>query len=117
MKKNVNENDLKDVAEWLDTTVDNVKIEYKEEPMSLYEKDAKEMYASYDEFPEDKKRTDRILKLLKKGEKPLPMYVAQGDTHNFVMEGRHRMVAFYLLGYKEVLVARVSQKEQKKLKF
>lgn len=112
---NPTDSDLKDVAEWLRTTVDDLDIDYKSEPMSLYEKSAKEMYESYDEFPKDKKRTDKIIKLLKKGERPLPIYVEKGDPHNFVMEGRHRMVAFYLLGYKEVMVARVSSKNKIKV--
>lgn len=117
MKKNVNESDLKDVADWLNTTTDNLTINYQKESMILYEKDAKEMYDSYEEFPQDKKRTDKIVKLLKNGQESLPMYVEKEDKNNFVMEGRHRMVAFYLLGYKEVIVARVSVKEKSKLKF
>lgn len=111
----VNESDLKDVAQWLRTTVEDLDIEFKKESMDLYAKDAKEMYESYDEFPNDKKRTDKIIKLLKQGKNPLPIYVETNDEHNFVMEGRHRMVAFYLLGYKEILVARVQKKN--KLKF
>jgi len=113
---NPTDSDLKDVAGWLRTTVDNLDIDYKSEPMSLYEKSAKEMYESYDEFPKDKKRTDKIIKLLKKGESPLPIYVEKDDPYNFVMEGRHRMVAFYLLGHKEVMVARVSSKNKNKIK-
>ena len=33
------------------------------------------MYQSYDEFPKDKKRTEKIIKLLKAGESALPIYV------------------------------------------
>lgn len=116
MNENLKNKDLKDVAEWLNTTVDNLEIEYKKEPIDLYEKDATEMLATYDEFPKDKKRTDKIIKILKKGGDPLPIYVEKDDKHNFVMEGRHRIIAFYLLGYKEVLVARVQSKSKNKLR-
>ena len=114
--KSVNEEDLKDVAQWLNTEIENVEITYQKESIKLYENAAKEMYDSYDEFPKDKKRTDKIIRLLKKGQSALPIYVEKDDPHNFVMEGRHRMVAFYLLGYEEVMVARVSKKTNK-LKF
>jgi len=67
--KSVNEEDLKDVAQWLNTEIENVEITYQKESIKLYENAAKEMYDSYDEFPRDKKRTEKIIKLLKKGEK------------------------------------------------
>ncbi len=110
MNDKVNQSDLKSVAEWLNTTVDDLEIDMKNESIQLYCQDAIEMLNSYDEFPKDKKRTDKIISLLKKGETALPIYVEKNDNNNFVMEGRHRMVAFYLLGYKEVLVARVKSK-------
>lgn len=115
MSEKMNQSDLKDVSEWLGTTVNNLEIEYKVESMELYRQDAIDMLNSYDEFPEDKKRTDKIISLLKRGEKPLPIYVEKNDTNNFVMEGRHRMVAFYLLGYHEVLVARVNSTKKPKV--
>jgi len=40
----------------------------------------------------------------------MPMYVEQGDPDLFVMEGRHRMVAFWLAGMKIVPVAYASKK-------
>jgi hypothetical protein len=66
------------------------------------------MYGTYDEFPEDEERTNRILKLLKRGAQPLPIYVEAGDPDFFVMEGRHRMVAFWLAEMKTIPVAYVS---------
>lgn len=117
MKKNVNESDLNSVAQWLSTTIDNMEVEYKKESMLLYEKDAKDMYNSYEEYPQDKKRTDKIIKLLKNGKEILPLYVEKNDKCNFVMEGRHRMVAFYLLGYEEIIVARCSIKKVNKIIF
>lgn len=115
--KSVNEFDLQSVSEWLNTDINNLEINYQKESIALYKQSAKEMYESYDEFPKDKKRTEKIIKLLKNGNEALPIYVEQDDPHNFVMEGRHRMVAFYLLGYKEITVARVKSKNTKKIKF
>lgn len=101
--------DLVDVAEWLNTTPDNVKIEVKQEPISKFVNQIKEMYSTFDEFPVDKARTDKIVTAIKSGEKPLPVYVEINDPNLFVMEGRHRMVAFYLLGMKQIPVAYASK--------
>lgn len=106
----VNDQDLKDVGEWLDTSVDNIKVELKREPISKFEKQIKEMYSTYDEFPKDEKRTNKILNQLKRGGEALPIYVEKNDKNLFVMEGRHRMVAFWLHKMKEIPVAYVSKK-------
>lgn len=100
--------DLKDVAEWMNTTPDKLNIVVKQEPIEKFSKQIREMYGTYDEFPKDGARTNRILKLLKRGADPLPMYVEANDPHLFVMEGRHRMVAFWLAGMKTIPVAYVS---------
>ena len=104
--------DLKDVAGWMDTTPDKISIEVKQEPIEKFIKQIREMYGTYDEFPEDEERTNRILKLLKRGSKPLPVYVEAGDPDLFVMEGRHRMVAFWLAGMKSIPVAYASKKQE-----
>ena len=106
----ITQQDLKEVGEWLGTSADNVKIELKKEPISKFEKQIKEMYGTYDEFPKDAKRTNKILNQLKRGEEVLPIYVEKNDKHLFVMEGRHRMVAFWLNKMKEIPVAYVSKK-------
>jgi GNAT superfamily N-acetyltransferase len=107
-----NVDDLSDVADWMRTTPDKLKMVVKQEPIEKFIKQIREMYGTYDEFPEDEERTNRILKLLKKGSKPLPIYVEDGDPDLFVMEGRHRMVAFWLAGMKTIPVAYVSVKKQ-----
>ena len=107
---NVTQQDLKDVSEWLGTSADNVKVELKKEPISKFEKQIKEMHGTYDEFPKDARRTNKILNQLKRGEEVLPIYVEKNDKHLFVMEGRHRMVAFWLNKMKEIPVAYVSKK-------
>ena len=55
------DNDLKDVANWMDTTPDNISVEVKQEPIEKFIKQIREMYGTYNEFPEDEQRTDRIL--------------------------------------------------------
>lgn len=100
--------DLKDVADWLNTTPDNLKIVVKQEPIEKFIKQIREMYGTYDEFPEDEERTNRILKLLKQGAQPKPIYVEATDPDLFVMEGRHRMVAFWLAGMTTIPVAYAS---------
>lgn len=106
----ITQQDLKEVGEWLGTSADNVKVELKREPISKFEKQIKEMHGTYDEFPKDARRTNKILNQLKRGEEVLPIYVEKNDKHLFVMEGRHRMVAFWLNKMKEIPVAYVSKK-------
>ena len=106
--------DLTDVADWMNTTSDKIKVVVKQEPIEKFLQQIREMYSTYDEFPKDAKRTNRIVSLLKKGEKPLPIYVEANDPHLFAMEGRHRMVAFWLAGMKTIPVAYVYRQNDKK---
>ena len=101
--------DKKSVSEWINVPVGEIKIEMVAEPISKFKTQIIEMYNTYDEFPQDAKRTNKIVNLLKQGAPALPVWVEKDDPHLFVMEGRHRMVAFYLLGLTEILVAYVSQ--------
>lgn len=101
--------DLHDVADWLSTTADKVHIDIRQEPIQKFEKQIKEMYSTFDEFSEDEKRTNRIVKLIKGGAPALPIYVDANDPELFVMEGRHRMVAFWLLGMKTIPVGYASK--------
>jgi len=107
-----NSQDLADVADWMQTTPDKLSVEVRQEPIEKFIKQIREMYGTYDEFPKDEERTNRILKLLRRGANPLPIYVEAGDPHLFVMEGRHRMVAFWLAEMKTIPVAYVSIKGQ-----
>ncbi len=102
------QNDLSDVAEWLNTTPDKLKIRIVQEPIQKFLEQIEQMEATYDEFPKDARRTKKIFNLLKKGESPQPIYVTDGDPHLFVMEGRHRMVAFKWMGMKTIPVAYAS---------
>ena len=100
--------DLKDVAGWMNTTPDKINVVVKQEPIERFIEQIREMYSTYDEFSEDEQRTNRILKLLKRGAQPLPIYVEANDPDLFVMEGRHRMVAFWLAGMTTIPVAYTS---------
>lgn len=106
--KDPTQQDLQDVSEWMDTTPENLQIQIVNEPISKFEQQIKEMYATYDEFPKDARRTSKILAALKRGEAALPVYVDENDPFLFVMEGRHRMVAFWLAKMTEIPVAYVS---------
>ena len=75
---------MADVADWMRTTTDKLSVEIKHEPIEKFIKQIREMYGTYNEFPEDEERTNRILKLLKRGAKPLPLYVEANDPDLFV---------------------------------
>ena len=97
--------DLISVGEWFNTTPDKLSYNLSIENISKYETTIKEMLSTYDEFPKDAARTKKIIKILQNGGKPLPIFV---DDHNFVMEGRHRIVAFHLLNIKMIPVIHVN---------
>ena len=105
--------DIKSVAEWMDTTSNNLNIEVVNEPIQKFIQQIKEMYGTFDENEEDAERTEQIEELLKQGAKALPIYVEKNDPELFVMEGRHRMVAFWLVGMNTIPVAYCSKKEEK----
>jgi len=110
LTENPSEDDIKSVAEWFHTTIDNLEITLKSEPIVKFLDQIREMYNTYSEFPRDAARTKKIIKQIKLSDKLYPIYVENGDPRLFVMEGRHRMVAFMLLGYKTIPVAYVSKK-------
>lgn len=98
------ESDLISVGEWENADPKDLTYRLVIEPIDVIANSAKEMYDNYDEFPEDAKRTNKIIKLLRSGSQQLPVFIKDGDSDNFVMEGRHRMVAFYVMGLKTVPV-------------
>jgi hypothetical protein len=92
--------DLKDFGKWLSSDPKELRYLLTTEPMTRFEPQAKEMLGTFDEFPNDERRTNKIIKILKSGGIQLPIFYDAND--NFIMEGRHRIVAFYLLGYSTV---------------
>lgn len=96
--------DLSSVGEWLSSDPQTMMYKLVVEPINIVAQDAQDMLSGYDEFPEDAKRTNKIAKLLKSGAPQLPVFMEYGDVNHFVMEGRHRMVAFYMLNLPSVPV-------------
>lgn len=100
--KDVLKGDIESIAEWLDTDVDNLKLTFKMEPIAKFKKQIIEMLGTYYEFPKDAKRTKKIVGLINKTKEVYPIFAE--PEHLFVMEGRHRMVAFWQLDLKEIPV-------------
>ena len=111
-QKQHEEHDLRVVASWLKCDVADLSLELREESIDQFMPQVREMLASYDLFPKEAARTDRIERLLRKGAAPRPIYVERDDPHNFILEGRHRIVAFYRLGHKTVRACRVQAEGQ-----
>lgn len=97
--------DLNEVCGWLGVACpDDIRTEFVTRPTADFISQIKEMLNTYDEFPEDARRTQRIINAIRSGKPAQPVYIEQGDHDLFIMEGRHRIVAFYLLGITEVTV-------------
>lgn len=103
--KDLHKKDLNDVALWLKVSGTHaVKTRMETLPLSKFNLTIERLKASYVEFPQDKKRTDRIVRAIRNGDKPNPVYIEDGDETMFIMEGRHRIVAFNLAGIVDVNV-------------
>jgi hypothetical protein len=101
------EDDLAHVGEWVHEPTFRLKIE----PMDLFRERAEHLLSTYPEFPRDKARTNKIVRELKAGAPQRPIFCeaeAFSDEDSFIMEGRHRIVAFYLTGCETVPVVYVS---------
>ena len=94
--------ELKNVQTWLSSE----EVSFEEGLIEqLYLKNQiKEMLGTFEEFPEDKDRVDNIISEIKETTVLLPVYIEKNDDSFFVMEGRHRMCAHYLIGIKHIPV-------------
>ena len=99
--------DVKDVGEWLNKPIEEIKYYYKEEPMTMFRDTIEEMESTYDEFIDERDRTEHIVDLLESGNKPMAIFIDLNDKDNFIMEGRHRIVAFSWFGLDKVAVVYV----------
>ena len=99
--------DIEAAADWIGKPIDKLRVEVINEPIDMFIKQIKEMYKTYEKFPQDARRTQVILRKLKSGYPEYPIYVDKRDREKFIMEGRHRIVAFWLAGFKEIPVAYV----------
>jgi hypothetical protein len=87
------EGDLADVDGWLHGGVLTYRLEI--EPTKKFAAVVKNILKALDKFPKDRARINKIMRLLKAGAPQRPIFC---DTHdNWIMEGRHRIVAFHLL--------------------
>lgn len=110
LDKDLFEKDLQSIALWLNVeSVGHVHVKIKKIHIDTFEKQINEMEETYKEFPLEKKRTQKIFDKLNNGEMPQPIYVGKDDPNNFIMEGRHRVVAFKWFGLNEIIVAEVSE--------
>lgn len=90
--------DFKSVKEWLGA--DKIKVRKQQVSIENYKEEIDEMESSYIHFPKDEQRTSLIYDILKAGGAIYPVWVDESD--NFILEGRHRIVAFYWYGLKEI---------------
>lgn len=112
LDKDLFEKDLQSIALWLNVeSVSHVHVKIKKIHIDTFEKQINEMEETYKEFPLEKKRTQKIFDKLNNGEMPQPIYVGKDDPNNFIMEGRHRVVAFKWFGLNEIIVAEVSEQK------
>lgn len=110
LDKDLFEKDLQSIALWLNVeSVGHVHVKIKKIHIDTFAKQINEMEETYKEFPLEKKRTQKIFDKLNNGEMPQPIYVGKDDPDNFIMEGRHRVVAFKWFGLNEIIVAEVSE--------
>lgn len=58
----------------------------------------------------DRARTSRIMKAIRGGAPQWPIFLDTED--GFIMEGRHRIVAFFLLGLRSIPVVHVSKRQE-----
>jgi len=70
----------------------NCEFFYAREPLGRFSEVADDMAATYPLFPKDKRRTAKITSKLRGGEESWPIFVEADSL--FIVEGRHRVVAF-----------------------
>lgn len=106
------EHDLAEVAQWLKCKPEDLELVVTSDSISPFLSQIEEMEHSLVHFPEDEARVDEIEHQLREGSETWPVYVEAGDETNFVMEGRHRLVAFHRCGLELVQVCRVSARDR-----
>jgi hypothetical protein len=116
LNEELHKKDLKDVCGWLNVkTTEDLVLEKKYISINILRSQIDEMESTYEEFPRDRNRSLKILKELKSGKNPEPLYIEKDDKTSFVMEGRHRMVAFKWYGLEDFPIILVSKKNKHKI--
>lgn len=96
--------DLADVAKWLKCKPQQLGLRKASLPAELFRELVSGLVESYDHFPAEKHRMEKILKEVERGAPLLPVFIEEDDPENFIMEGRHRIVAFLMAGVTTVPV-------------
>ena len=104
--------DMQSILEWYSLSYKNrndLLFEINKKPILEFKNQINEMISSLKKFPNDLKKIKKIYKILEFGGKSHPIFVDKND--NFILEGRHRIVAQYLLKLKIINIIYVSTKE------
>ena len=100
------EDDLKNVSEWLNRDLNEIKFEFINEDIDKFKKQITEMENSITFQIDDRDRVELIVDFLEDGNPPYAIFVDKKD--NFILEGRHRIVAFHRFDLKIIPVYYVS---------
>jgi len=104
-----NQDDVKAVLGWMRVkSPSELNWEFKMVPTETFKTAIENMESSYPQFPKEEARTKKIQKALASGQKPWPIFV--DHTDGFIMEGRHRIVAFSRVGMQDIPAVYVSKK-------
>ena len=96
--------DLDNVSQWLRKPKEELIFRYAEVPLATFQKQIDEMEQGYVTFPDEGDRTSEIQQALERGGKMYPVFVQADDPAKFIIEGRHRIVAFARLQKPQVPV-------------
>lgn len=103
-EQKVMEADLKAVSEWLKCKPSQLSLRQARLPAAYFQDLVTDLIGSYTEFPDDKHRMEKILRKIEAGDPALPVFIEEDDPHLFIMEGRHRIVSFFMAGMKDIPV-------------
>ena len=102
--------DIDKVAIWMKSKPEDLGFVIKHEPIEAFAKD-KERLKNLNSYLKDLKRVKAISNQLKKTGQLLPIFVQMDDPNLFIMEGRHRILAFWLTGQSTIPVVYVNNKK------
>ena len=102
--------DLAPVAWYLYlTTPDNVEVTLKNEPTDKFVSQAKAQWAVFKRKVSEKRKVESMIISMNASKFSLPIYVGAYDPNSQIVEGRHRLCAYWLSGTKILPVAYVSK--------
>lgn len=114
--RSVLEADLKDVSKWLKCKIQDLSLRPANLPAERFHDLVEGLLASYAKCPAEKRRMEKILNKIQSGEPLLPVFIEENDPDNFIMEGRHRIVAFCIAKTPVIPVVFASKSPKSELK-